>query len=66
MTTSTTIKLILVFVMTICAGISVFAGVISNRKNKDPKRMTQSRTVVRIRLACFLAMLVCLLICVLI
>ena len=66
MTTSTTIKLILVFVMTVCAAISVCAGIISNHKNKDPKRMTQSRTVVRIRLGCFLAMLVCLLICVLI
>lgn len=66
MATSTTIKLVLVFVMSICAGVSVFAGVISNRKNKDPKRMTESRNVVRIRLACFLIMLVCLLICVLI
>ena len=63
---TTTIKFIFLFVIVICAAVSFMAGFISNRKNKDPKRMTQSRKVVRIRLVCFLIMLVSLLICFLI
>lgn len=68
MTGSTIFKLILVGIMTICASISVFSGMFVSRKykKKNKKQETEDRNVVRIRLACFLIMLVCLFICVVI
>ena len=68
MTGATIFKLILVGIMTICAGVSVFSGMFTSRKYKkqNKKQETQDRNVVRIRLACFLIMLVCLFLCVVI
>ena len=66
MTFRTVIKLILVGVMTVCAVISVFVGMVSEHKvkKKNQKQMTADRTVVKVRLTCFLIMMVSLFICV--
>ena len=66
----TSIKLAFVVIMTICALVFVFSGKVSERnfkkKNKNKKQMTESRTVVKIKLICFLVMLISLFICVVI
>lgn len=66
----TSVKLFFVFVMTVCALVFVFSGKFSERrfkkKNKNKKQMTESRTVVRVKLVCFLLMLISLFICVVI
>ena len=66
MSVRTVIKLILVGVMTVCAVISVFVGMVSEHKvkKKNEKQMTADRTVVKVRLAGLLIMAACLFICV--
>ena len=64
----TIFKLILVGIMSVCASISVFSGMFTSRKYKkqNKRQETQDRNVVKIRLTCFLIMLVCLFLCVVI
>ncbi len=65
----TIVKIVFLIIMTICAVISVIASPIAGKRDKSGKRkepQTQSRTVVRIRMACFLLMLICLFVCVVI
>lgn len=66
----TSIKLAFVVIMTICALVFVFSGKFSERrfkkKNKNKRQTTESRTVVKIKLVCFLVMLISLFICVVI
>ena len=68
-----TFKIILLLVITVCALIAVFSGFVVERKEKkkngkkqDYKNLQQNRTVIKIRLICFLIMLVCLFICIVI
>lgn len=68
MTSRTIVKIVFLVIMSICAIISVCAGLFVNRNNKkNPnKQVNVSKGIVRIRMACFLLMLVCLFICVVI
>ena len=57
-------KIVFLVIISICAVIAVFSGVIVGRKNKDSKMdKFTARFIMRIRLGCFLVMLICLFIC---
>lgn len=72
MTTKTVIKLIMLFVISVCAFVAVGAGFIAGKKEKvngkkqKPEKAVMDRKMVKIRLVCFLVMLICLFICVVI
>ena len=67
MSASTITQIVFLIIMTICAVVSLLAGFIGGRNvDKKTKQATMSRKVIRIRMACFLIMLVCLFICVVI
>lgn len=67
MTVRTILKLVFLVIMTICAAVSMGAGLFVSRKNKKSKKyVSPTRTVVRIRMFCFLGMLISLFICIII
>lgn len=66
MTGRTIAKLVLLAIITILALVSVFGGRYVMSKNSKVAKENQIRVMVRVRMGCFLAMLILLLICVII
>lgn len=72
MATKTVVKLILLCIISVCAFVAVGAGFIAGKKEKvngkkqKPEKAVMDRKMVKIRLACFLVMLICLFVCVVI
>ena len=66
MTARTIVKIIFLVIMTICAVISVVCGYMIERKNRESKKVVVSRKIMRVRMICFLVMLISLFVCVVI
>ena len=68
MSAATVVKIIFLIIATILALVSVIIGriVIGGKKNQNNSDAYNIRKVMRIRMACFLVMLILLLLCVLI
>lgn len=59
-------KIIMLVLMTISAVVAVFGGYIFFGKKKNPNDAIRNRKIMRLRMICFLLMLVFLCICILI
>ncbi len=60
-------KIVFLALMTMFAIIALFAGfVIGGKKRQNKKDVMVARQIMKIRLICFVVMLVCLLICIII
>ncbi len=67
MSATTITKIVFLALMTMFAIIALFAGfVISGKKRQNKKDVMVARQIMKIRLICFVVMLVCLLICIII
>ena len=66
MTARTIIKLILIALITLCAIASTISGKIIEKKFKKSNAAYISRLTMRVRMICFLAMMILLFICIII
>lgn len=66
MTARTIIKLILIALITLCAIASTISGKIIEKKFKKSNAAYISRLTMRVRMLCFLAMMILLFICIII
>ncbi len=67
MSATTITKIVFLALMTMFAIIALFAGfVIGGKKRQNKKDVMVARQIMKIRLICFVVMLVCLLICIII